>query len=76
MAAGAGQINPQAYRAMNELTQNLASQEYGNAYQRYTADNLNKFNMLMGAAGMGSHPNSAGIMAQTGQNYEMRPASL
>lgn len=65
--AGAGQINPQAYRAMNELTQNLASQEYGNAYQRYTADNLNKFNMLMGAAGMGQ--NSTGIMAQTGQNY-------
>lgn len=64
---GAGQINPQAFRAMNELTQNLASQEYGNAYQRYTADNLNKFNMLMGAAGMGQ--GSTGILAGAGQNY-------
>lgn len=64
---GAGQINPQAFRAMNELTQNLASQEYSNAYQRYTADNLNKFNMLMGAAGMGQ--GSTGILAGAGQNY-------
>lgn len=64
---GAGTINPQAYRAMNELTQNLASQEYSSAYQRYTADNLNKFNMLMGAAGMGQ--GSTGILAGAGQNY-------
>lgn len=65
--AGAGQINPTAYRAMNELTQNLASQEYGNAYNRYVSDQLNKFNMLISAAGMGQ--GSTSIMAGAGQNY-------
>lgn len=64
---GYGEINPQAARALQELNQNLASQEYGNAYQRYTADQLNKFNMLMGAAGMGQ--GTTGIMAGAGQNY-------
>ena len=72
--AGAGDINPQAYRGMQELNQNLASQEYGNAYNRYVNDQLNTFNMLTGAAGMGQ--NSTGIMSGAGQNYATNVGNL
>jgi hypothetical protein len=71
---GYGEVNPQAYRAMQELNQGLASQEYGNAYNRYTQDNLNTFNMLMGAAGMGQ--GSTGILATGGQNYANNVGNL
>lgn len=64
---GYGEINPMAMRYINQLTQDLASDEYNKSYQRYTADQLNKFNMLMGSAGMGQ--GSTGIMAGTGQSY-------
>ena len=64
---GYGEINPQAYQAMQELNQDLASQEYGNAYSRHTNDQLNKFNMLMGASGMGQ--GATNTMAGSGQNY-------
>lgn len=65
--AGAGDINPQAARYMQELNQDLASQEYGNAYNRYVNDQLNTFNMLMGVSGMGA--GVTGQQAQAGQNY-------
>lgn len=71
---GYGEINPQAYRAMEELNQNLASQEYGNAYNRYVQDQLNTFNMLTGAAGMGQ--GSTGILATGGQNYANNVGNL
>ena len=51
---GYGEINPQVYKAMNEMTQGMASQEYGNAYNRYVNDQANMYNMLMGTAGLGS----------------------
>lgn len=72
--AGMGELNPSAYRYMNDLTQNLASQEYGLARDRYVQDNLNTYNMLMGAAGMGQ--GSTGIMANTGQNYATNVGQL
>lgn len=65
--AGYGEINPAAYKAMQELNQGLASQEYGAARGRYIEDQLNTFNMLMGAAGMGQGATST--MAGAGQNY-------
>ncbi|MAI17150.1 MAG: hypothetical protein CBC71_06320 [Rhodobacteraceae bacterium TMED111] len=71
---GAGVVSPQAYRAMQELNQGLASQEYSNAYNRYNADNMNTYNMLMGAAGMGQ--GSTAQMAAGGQNYATNVGNL
>lgn len=72
--AGFGDINPSAYRAMEELNQGLASQEYGNAYNRYVQDNLNTFNMLMGASGSGQ--GTTGTLATAGQNYATNVGNL
>ena len=72
--AGYGDINPSAMRASQELNQNLASQEYGNSYNRYVQDNLNTFNMLTGASGMGQ--GSTGILATGGQNYATNVGNL
>lgn len=72
--AGYGEINPQAYRGMQELNQGLASQEYGAARGRYIEDQLNTFNMLMGAAGMGQ--NAVGIQSGAGQNYATNVGNL
>lgn len=64
---GYGEINPTAARLLEEQSQGLASQEYGNAYNRYVGDQLNKFNMLMGVSGMGA--GMTGQMQQAGQSY-------
>lgn len=72
--AGMGDINPQAYKAMQELNQGLASQEYGAARGRFIEDQLNTFNMLMGAAGMGQ--GATGAMAGAGQNYATNVGNL
>lgn len=72
--AGYGEINPQVARAMEEQLQGLASQEYNNAYNRYVQDQLNEYNMLTGAAGMGQ--GSTGIMATAGQNYANNVGNL
>jgi hypothetical protein len=72
--AGFGEVNPTAYRAMDELTQGMASQEYGNAYNRYNQDRGMIYDMLMGTAGMGQ--NSTGIMANAGQNYATNTGNL
>lgn len=71
---GFGEINPQAYRALDEQSQGLASQEYGNAYGRYVNDQLNTFNMLMGASGSGQQV--TGQMANAGQNYATNVGNL
>jgi hypothetical protein len=71
---GFGEVNPQAYRALDDLSQNLASQEYGNAYNRYVNDQLNAFNMLMGASGSGQQV--TGQMAGAGQNYATNVGNL
>lgn len=44
-------------RALNEYGQNFASNEYGNAYNRYTNDQTNLFNRLSGIAGTGQQAN-------------------
>ena len=71
---GVGEINPQVARAMQELNQNLASQEYGNAYNRYNADQANIFNRLMGVSGMGQ--GTAVQLANTGQQYATNTSNL
>lgn len=72
--AGEGDINATAYRGMQELNQNLASQEYQNTYNRYVQDQLNTFNMLMGASGQGQ--GQTGIMATAGSNYANNVGNL
>jgi len=64
--AGFGDINPRAAQALEDYSQGVASQEYQNAYGRYVNDQMNKYNMLMGAAGMGQ--GSTNTMAATGAN--------
>lgn len=64
---GYGEINPQVAAALQEQNQNLASTEYGNAYNRYNTDQGNKFNMLMGVSGLGA--GVAGQQVQAGANY-------
>tara|TARA_R110002020_G_scaffold10785_5_gene40950 strand:- start:1742 stop:2935 length:1194 start_codon:yes stop_codon:yes gene_type:complete len=71
---GVGEINPQAARAMEELSQGLASQEYGSAYDRYNIDQTNTYNRLAGIAGMGQQ--STGQMAGAGQNYATNVGNL
>lgn len=72
--AGFGDINPSVYRAMEEVNQGLASQEYSNAYNRYTQDQLNTFNMLMGASGQGA--GVTGQMVQSGSDYATNVGNL
>ena len=71
---GYGEINPQAAQAMTDYSQGLASQEYGNEYNRYVGDQLNTFNMLMGASGSGQQ--ATGQMAQQGQAYATNVGNL
>lgn len=72
--AGFGDINPQAYRAMEEMSQGLAAQEYQSAYNRYVNDQLNTFNMLTGASSAGQ--NATGIQAGAGQSYAQNVGQL
>lgn len=71
---GYGEVNPQAYKAMQEMNQGIASQEYGNAYGRYNADNMNTYNMLMGTAGMGQGATTQ--MQQGAQAYANNVGNL
>jgi len=71
---GVGEVNPQVARAMQELNQNLASQEYGNAYNRYNADQGNIFNRLMGVSGMGQ--GTSAQLANAGQQYATNTSNL
>jgi len=71
---GEGEINPQVARALQEQSQNLASMEYGNAYNRYGADQQNIYNRLTGVSGMGS--GAATQVADAGQNYATNVGNL
>ena len=71
---GYGEINPQVARALEEQSQNLASQEYMNAYNRYNIDQQNIFNRLMGVSGMGQ--GAAGQLAGAGQSYATNVGNL
>lgn len=57
-------------KAANDYAQNQASQEYGNAYQRWAADNTNKYNRLAGLvnSGMGATNNVANAAGNYGNN--------
>lgn len=72
--AGFGEVNPQVARALEEQAQGLASQEYQQAYNRYVNDQLNTYNMLMGASGTGLGATTT--LAQAGQQMAGQTAGL
>jgi hypothetical protein len=71
---GFGNINPQVAKALQEQSQGMASQEYGNAYNRYTQDNLNQYNMLAGLAGYGQV--GLGSMTNAGSQFATNSGNL
>jgi len=71
---GFGNINPQVAKALQEQSQGMASQEYGSAYNRYTQDNLNQYNMLAGLAGYGQV--GLGNMTNAGSQFATNSGNL
>lgn len=60
-------VSGAALRELNRYNSDLASQEYGNAYNRYNTNNNNRFNRLASVAGLGQTAN--GQSQSAGQNY-------
>lgn len=52
-AARGGLLSGAAQKALQKYGQGLASQEYGNAYNRFTADQTNQYNRLAGLVNTG-----------------------
>lgn len=69
-AARGGLLSGAALKAIQKYGQDLASQEYGNAYQRFNADKTNKYNMLAGLVntGQGATNQLTNAAGQLGQN--------
>lgn len=53
LAASSGLLSGNALRASQALGQGMASDEYNNAYSRFTNDKNNRYSMLSSLAGMG-----------------------
>ena len=67
MAARGGLLSGAAVKASADYNQGAASQEYGNAYNRFQTDRSNILNPLQSLAGMGQ--TATGQMQQSAQNY-------
>lgn len=59
-AAQGGLLSGATLKALNDYGQQSASQEYGNAYNRFNADQTNRFNRLNTIVGMGQNA-AAGV---------------
>jgi hypothetical protein len=66
-AARGGALSGGALRGVQRYGQGLASEEYGNAFNRYQTQQGNRFNRLAGLAGVGQTANAA--TGQAGSNY-------
>lgn len=66
-AAGGGINSGRTMKALTRFGQDLASQEYGNAYNRFNTDQDKRFNKLSSLAGIGQSATSQ--LGQAGQNY-------
>ncbi|QIM51626.1 hypothetical protein [Hydrogenophaga crocea] len=68
-AARGGLLSGAALKAIQKYGQGLASQEYGNAYNRYTTNQTNKYNKLAGlvSSGQGATNQLTNANAQFGQ---------
>lgn len=68
-AARGGLLSGAAQKALQKYGQGLASQEYGNAYNRFTADQTNQYNRLAGLVntGQGATNQASNAAANFGQ---------
>lgn len=64
---GGGAISGNTMRALTDYGQNLASTEYGNAFNRFQTERGNIYNTLANIAGMGQSAVNTGVNA--GQNF-------
>jgi hypothetical protein len=67
MAASGKYLTPQASAALMDLGQQMGSQEYQNAYNRFNQDQGNLYNRLANLAGMGQ--TQTGQIIGAGSNY-------
>lgn len=69
-AARGGLLSGAAMKAIQKYGQGVASQEYGNAYSRYTADQTNQYNRLAGLVntGMGATNQTSNAAANFANN--------
>lgn len=66
-AARGGLLSGAAAKALTKYNQNFASNEYGNVYNRYRANQTDQFNRLASLAGVGQTATNA--TQQAGQNF-------
>lgn len=66
-AARGGLLSGAALKGITRYGQDFASNEYGNAYNRYNQDQTNKYNKLAALSGVGQ--TAAQQVNQAGQNY-------
>jgi hypothetical protein len=66
-AARGGALGGGAVRSALRYNQDMASQEYNNAFNRYQTEQSNRYNRLAGIAGTGQQ--AATTLAGLGQNY-------
>lgn len=70
-AARGGLLSGATQRGTQKYAQNVASQEYGNAYQRYMDQMQNRYNMLSGQQGVGMRAGGALADLSTGYGANM-----
>lgn len=73
-AASGGLLSGAAMKALDRYSQDYASNEYQNAYNRFAGDQDRTYNMLMGTANLGAAASGAGTnlvnsMSQVNQAY-------
>lgn len=66
-ASAKGLFSTGSLKSLSDYNQNAASQEFTNAYNRFTNDQTNRFNRLGAIAGIGQTANAQ--IGQAGQNY-------
>jgi hypothetical protein len=71
---GGGAISGNTMRALTDYGQNLASTEYGNAFNRFQTERGNIYNTLANIAGMGQGAVNTGVNA--GQNFAGQQTGL
>jgi hypothetical protein len=71
---GGGAISGNTLRALTDYGQNLASTEYGNAFNRFQTERGNIYNTLANIAGMGQNAVNTGVNA--GQNFASQQTGL
>jgi len=67
-------FSPEAVKALQTYGQGVASEEYGNAYNRYNNDQGNLFNRLATLSGFGQ--TATGQVGAAGQNYANQGTEL